>query len=219
MADFLHLSLPQLLVRVSPVPVVAAAFIGLVRFRRLPLNLRYLAGLMWLVLPLEMLAFVMMLMHRNNLFIMPIWNIGEFWLLALVYGKTLQSRAFDRALPWLVGGFTAYALFDSLYAGTLTQFRPGQQVIQNILVLGLVGLYFRKLLHELRVQQLKREPMFWVSAGLIIYCLGYLQIALFSSYLLRFSVQLNMNVWMVHSLLFITLYCCYSLALWLPRKK
>ncbi|MBF9221180.1 hypothetical protein [Hymenobacter ruricola] len=220
MADLFHLSLPHLLARVSPAPVVVAAFIGLVRFRSLPLNLRYLAALMWFILPLELVGLVMMLYHQNNLFLMPVCAIGEFGLLALVYDKTLRSPGFTRALPWLVGGFTAYVLFDSFYAaGSLWKFRPGQQVLQSVLVLGLIGLYFRKLLHELRVQQLKREPMFWVSAGLTIYCLGYLQIALFSNFLLRYSHGLNMNVWMVHTLLFITLYCCYSLALWLPPKK
>jgi hypothetical protein len=215
----MHLSLQEIMLRLALVPLAVATVIGTLRFRQLPVNLRYLAGLLWFVMPLQVLAFVLMLLQRNNLFVMPIWNIGEFWLLALVYGHTLQSRAFMRALPWVVGGFAAYAIFDSLYVGALTQFRPGQQVLQNLLVLVLVGLYFRKLLHELHVQQLKREPMFWVSAGLTIYCLGYLQIALFSSYLLRYSEQLNMNVWMVHSLLFITLYCCYSVALCLPQKK
>lgn len=219
MDDFLHLTLQQWLTRLTLVPIVVATLIGTLRFRQLPVNLRYLAGLLWFVLPLEILSFVLMLLQQNNLFLMPIWNIGEFWLLALVYGYTLQSRALTRVLQWAVGGFTAYALFDSLYVGALTQFRPGQQVLQNLLVLGLVGLYFRQLLQELRVQQLRREPMFWVSAGLTIYCLGYLQIALFSNYLLRYSHQLNMTVWMVHSLLFITLYCCYSVALWLPQKK
>ncbi|MFD2720674.1 hypothetical protein ACFST9_18275 [Hymenobacter monticola] len=207
------------MLRLSLVPIAVATVIGTLRFRQLPVNLRYLAGLLWFVMPLQILAFVLMLLQRNNLFVMPIWNIGEFSLLALVYSHTLQSKPLTRALPWVVGGFAAYALFDSLYVGALTQFRPGQQVLQNLLVLVLVGLYFRKLLQELHVQQLKREPMFWVSAGLTIYCLGYLQIALFSSYLLRYSEQLNMNVWMVHSLLFIMLYCCYSVALCLPQKK
>jgi hypothetical protein len=219
MDDFLHLTLQQWLTRLSPVPVVVAGVIGLVRFRHLPLNLRYLAGLTWFILPLEIIGFVLMLQQRNNLFLMPICAIGEFGLLAVLYAKTLQSPAFSRALPWLVGGFAAYVVFDSLSVDGLKAFRPGQQVLQSVLVLGLVGLYFRKLLHELHVQQLKREPMFWVSAGLTIYCLGYLQIALFSNYLLRYSDRLNMNVWMVHSLLFITLYCCYSVALWLPPKK
>lgn len=215
----MHLTLQEILLRLTPVSVVVAALVGAWRFRYLPDNLRYLAYLVWFILPLELVGFAMMLRQQNNLFLMPICAIGEFGLLAVLYAKTLRASAFTRALPWLVGGFAAYVVFDSLAPGALKEFRPGQQVLQSVLTLGLVGLYFRQLLHELQVQQLKREPMFWVSAGLTIYCLGYLQIALFSNYLLRYSDQLNMTVWMVNSLLFITLYCCYSLALWLPQRK
>lgn len=219
MNEFTHLSLVQILTRITPVSVVVAAVIGVVRFRRLPPNLRTLAGLIWFVLPLELLGLVLMLQQRNNLFVMPIWLIGEFALLTLVYGQTLKSAAFTRRMPWVVAAFTAYALFDSLYVGDLKQYRPGQQVIESILVLMLVGLYFRKLLHELRVPQLRHEPMFWVSAGLLVYYLGYLQIALFSNYLLRYSPQFSMNIWAVHSLLFMALFGCYSKALWLPPQK
>jgi hypothetical protein len=219
MNEFLHLTPEQWLTRLTPVPVVVAACLGAARFRHLPDNLRYLAYLTWFILPLEIIGFAMMLLQKNNLFLMPVCAIGEFGLQAVLYGKTLKSPRFTRALPWLVGGFAAYVVFDSFSIGGLRAFRPGQQVLQSVLVLGLVGLYFRQLLHELRVLQLKREPMFWVSAGLTIYCLGYLQIALFSNYLLRYSHQLNMTVWMVHSLLFITLYCCYCVALCLPRRK
>ncbi|MBH8568598.1 hypothetical protein KB206_06880 [Microvirga sp. STS02] len=219
MTDLFHLSLQQLVMRLTMVPVLVAGIIGLIRFRQLPLNLRYLTALVGFILPMNVLAFAFMIQHRNNMFLMPVYMVGEFTLLALVFRHTLQSPTFTRAVPWLVGGFAAYVLFDSLAPGALAQFRPGQQVVQGTLVLGLVGLYFRKLLRELRVLQLRREPMFWVSAGLLIYYLGYLQIAIFSNYLLHYSHQLNANVWMIHSFLFIMLYSCYSLALWLPRRK
>jgi hypothetical protein len=199
--------------------MAVAGVIGLVRFRRLPPNMHYLAALIGFVLPMNLLGFMLLSQHRSNLFLMPVYAVGELWLLALVFRHTLQWPAFSRALPWLVGGFAAYALFDSLTAGNLAGFRPGQQVIQALLLLVLVGLYFRKLLRELRVKHLRREPMFWVSAGLVIYNLGYLQIAIFSNYLLQYSQQLNANVWMVHSLLFIILYACYCLALCLPQQK
>jgi hypothetical protein len=210
----------ELLFRLTLVPVFVAALIGGVRLRRLQPSLRYLAlGIIGFILPLEVLGLFLLLQHRNNLFLMPIFTIGELWLLALVYRATLQSAAFTRSLPWVVGGFATYAVLDSLVGADLTRFRPGQQVVQSILVLGFVGLYFRKLLQELAVHRLGREPMFWVSTGLLIYFLGYLQIALFSNYLLHYSDALNMNIWAVHSLLFILLYCCYSMALWLRPQK
>lgn len=214
------LSLPELLMRLTPVPVAGAALLGLVRFRQLPLNLQFLAGgLVGFILPLEILGLVLMLRQQNNLFLMPIFTVGELTLLALVYRHTLHLPLFTRLWPWVVGTFALYAVADSGLADRLTQFRPGQQVLQGILVLIFVGLYFRKLLRELRVERVIREPMFWVSAGLLIYFLGYLQIALFSNFLLRYSDQLNMSIWAVHSLLFIVLYCCYGLALWLPPRK
>jgi hypothetical protein len=208
------------LVRLTLVPVFIAALLGGMRFRRLQPGLRYLAaGIIGFILPLELLGFFLLLQHRNNLFLMPIFTIGELWLLGLVYRATLQSAAFTRSFPWLIGGFASYAVLDSMLGADLTQFRPGQQVVQSILVLSFVGLYFRKLLQELAVHQLGREPMFWVSTGLLIYFLGYLQIALFSNYLLHYSYQLNANIWAVHSLLFILLYSCYSMALWLRPQK
>ncbi len=206
--------------RLTLVPVVLASLIGLVGFRRRPRNLRYLAaGLAGVVLPLELLMFALLSLHRNNLFLIPIYTVGELWLLALVYRHTLQLPLFTRLVPWVVAGFAGYALFDSVLGMRLSQFRPGQQVLQSLLVLGMVGLYFRKLLSELVVINLQKEPMFWVSAGLLIYFLGYLQIALFSNYLLNYSRELNMDVWAVHSLLFIVLYLCYCRALWPTLRK
>jgi hypothetical protein len=215
----MHLSLQQVLMRLTLVPIAVAGLVALFRFRRLPLNLRYLAGLMWLVLPLNLLGLVLMLQQRNNLFVMPIYTVGELWFLVLVYRHTLHSAAFTRWAPWLVGGFGAYVLWDLLQTRSLAVFHPGQQLVQAALLLLLTGLYFRKLLREVHVQRLWDEPMFWVSAGLFVYCLGYLQIALFSNYLLRYSQELNMNVWAVHSLLAMLLYACYSRALWMSPPR
>jgi hypothetical protein len=214
------MSFQQIMMRLTLAPVVLASIIGLLGFRYRPRNLRYLAaGIFGFILPLELLVFLLLSLQRNNLFISPIYTVGELWLLALVYQHTLCSAAFTRLVPWLVGGFACYALFDSVRTSALAQFQPGQQVLQSILVLLMVGLYFRKLLNDLVVINLWQEPMFWVSVGLCIYFLGYLQIALFSNYLLNYSRQLNMNVWAVHSLLFIVLYLCYCRALWLPPRN
>jgi hypothetical protein len=215
----MHLSLQEFLVRIAVVPVILATLIGLVRFRVLAPELRYLVGLLGFVLPLDIIGLVLMLQQRNNLFIMPIYAVGEFALLALLYARVLHSATFSRLLPWLVAGFAGYVLLDILAGSALTKFRPGQQVVQSVLILGLVALYFRKVLHELRIELLQREPMFWVSAGLVIYSLGYLQIALFSNYLLQYSDWLNMSIWAVHSLLFMVLYGCYCRALWLRPPK
>ena len=74
--DLANLSLEQVLMRLTIAPVVVAAIIGYVRFRYLPLNLRYLVALITFVLPIEVLGMVLMLLHRKNLFLMPIYTTG-----------------------------------------------------------------------------------------------------------------------------------------------
>lgn len=197
-----------------------AVLVGSWRFRRLPANLRYLMALLGLEVATEVLATTLRFYHQPNLFINPIFAAGELWILALMYDKTLQSSRFSRLRPWLAGGFAAYCLLDSLLAPEAARFKPALQLVESALILGLVGLYFRKLLRELRVTQLDSEPMFWVSIGLVINNLGKSQIYLFSNYLLtHYSNQLNTNIWAVHTLLLAVLYSCYLVALWLrPRN-
>lgn len=199
-------------------PIVGAAVVGARRYRHLLRPLRYLAWLAWFELPLEIVAVIIGLFQANNLFLMPIYTVGELALLALLYRQVLQSAAFTRWMPWLVGAFAAYALLDSLGAEVLRWHQPGQQLIQSLLILGMVGLYFRQLLHELQAVRLSREPLFWVSTGLVLYFVGYLNIALFSNYMLRhYSLQFNRNIWTIHSGLAFVLHSCYCVALGLRQ--
>ena len=193
---------------------------GLLHFHRLPPAQRYLLGVVGWALLIEVVARVLGFYHQPNLFLVPIDLVGELTLLALVYQAVLRSATFTRWLPVVLAVFAAYALFSSWLGPGTIRFRPDLQVTEDCLLLLLVGLYFRKLLNELVVKQLEREPMFWVSTGLFMYCLGNIQIALFSNYLLqRYSHQLNVNVWAVHALLVLLLYSCYALALWMRPPK
>lgn len=196
--------------------IVAAAVMAAARYRYLPPNLRALAWLTWFELPLELVATGLGFMNHNNLFIMPFYTVGELWLLSLVYGRALPASRYARALPWLVAAFATYVLIDNLLAPDLTWFKPAQQVIQSLLILSMVGAYFRQLLNELRVSRLERDPLFWVSTGLALYFLGYILIALFSNYMLRhYSLQFNKNIWSIHFLLTLVLHSSYTWALWL----
>ena len=200
--------------------IIGAGLSSLMRWRKISRSLQYLAVLILFELPLEVVGFAIALLKKNNLFLMPIYTVGELILLGLLYERNIRAAAFTRALPWVLAAFTAYVVADSLAGPGLHWFRPGQQVLQSLLVLGMVTMYFRKLLNELRVRSLEREPMFWVSTGLVIYFLGYLQIALFSNYLLsHYSSQFNINVWGIQVLLSIVLHSCYIMALWIRPQK
>ncbi|WP_201980583.1 hypothetical protein [Hymenobacter rubidus] len=210
----------QLLSRTSITPVFVAGIIGLLRYRQLPVVLRCLLGLVGFASAMELAGMVLQALHRPNLFLISLDSAGEFWLLSLVYAWALDSPAFWRWRPWLAGGFVLYVGLSKGLVLEATQFSPAVQVLECLLVLGLVMSYFVKLLNELRVTHLRQDPMFWVSVGLLAYFLGKLQLALFSNYMLHhYSAELNFTIWNFHSLLTFLLYICYCRALWMRPQK
>ena len=79
---------------------------------------------------------------------------------------------------------------------------------------GLALLYLGRLLRPpLTLAPLEREPMFWVSAGAVLYFAGSSLIFLTSNLTLLHSRELSLNVWAVHALLYSFLNGFYIVAL------
>ncbi len=203
--------------------VIAAGISGLIRFRRLPLSLRYLAmlAIFDMVVELTERAMIKVLHMKSNLFMMPITVIGEIILLSLAYREVLQSATFNRLMPWVVSVFSLYALVDTFAGLGIVRYATGVQITSDLIQLGLALLYFWKLLSELRVERLRADPFFWVSVGLIVYVLGDMLIMLVSNYLMaHYSHDLQVLVILIIRPLFvISLYCAYALALWMRPQQ
>ena len=62
------------------ISLLVAGVSGLVLFQRLPSGLRYLTGLAWFGLAVEIVSFLLRIRHQHNLFLIPIDAAGELWL-------------------------------------------------------------------------------------------------------------------------------------------
>ena len=194
--------------------------LGLVRYRTLAPALRYLVALVWFGLLLEATGELLHHWHLPNLLLSPVDAAGEVWLLSWVYAWALESARFSRWRPWVAGGFVLYAAASSGLAPEMARFQPGVLVLNCLLVLGMAGLYFRKMLHELRAPRPTGDPMFWVSAGWLVYAMGKLLVALCSNYALtHYSRELNLWMWAGVNGLALVLYLCYGRALWIRPQR
>jgi hypothetical protein len=210
----------DLLSKLSLLILSTASIVGLLRFRQLSAGLRYLEALTWLYLLVESMGMLLQKLKLPNLFLIPLVVVGEFWLLTMVFKHALRWPTFNRVAPWVVGLLTAYVLLDSAFAFEAARFKPSVLVLSTLFTLTLAGLYFRKLLQELHVDTLRREPMFWVATALTISALGELLISLFSNYILvNYSPQVSIYVWAIHTLLGLVVYSCYGWALWIDSRR
>jgi hypothetical protein len=203
--------------------ITGATLLGWARFRQLPASLRYLTLFAGFEATIELTSKLLIrVFHlKSNLFLIPLDAIGSVGLLALAYGHALQSAAFTKAMPWVLGVFGSYVLFDTLTKLGLVSFAPSVQVITDLLFFSFAGLYFQKMLNELQVTRLRREPFFWMSAGTVVYALGDLQLALFSNYiLLHIPLQQQLTtISFVRVFLLFTFYSGCFLALWMRPQR
>jgi hypothetical protein len=201
----------------------AAGLRGLVRFGQLPASLRGLTLFACFEVLIELLtrALVNIFHFKSNLFLLPLDAIGTVGLLALAYGCALQSAAFSRAMPWVLGVFGSYALANTLAGLGTVRYFPSLQVINDLLMCGLAGLYFQKLLTELRVVYLRRDPFFWMSVGLVVYALGDLQLALFGNYILLHTPPRAQIIAISLGRIFLSLvlYSSCCLAIWMRPQR
>ena len=208
------MSVPQFIMQFSTVPLVGACVVGLARYRRLETTRRYLVWLSGLALLVTGVAAWFQHQHRPNLFLAPIDTAIELTLLALMYRRALGALAVARYLPLGIGLFLLGTALSYSPRLDTVQFSPVQHFIESLAVLALAGLYLWQLLQPpITLAPLEREPMFWVSAGAILYFAGNSLIFLTSNLTLLHSRELSLNVWAVHAMLYSFLNGFYIVAL------
>lgn len=201
----------------SIVPVVVAALVGLVRYRRLGRTQRYLLVLVLFALAMEVTSRAVMRYQQSNLFLVPIDTVLEFSMLALMYRRALRPGRLSRLIPGVAALFVLGSALTYSPRLDTVQFSPVQRFLESVLVLVFVGVYFyREVKRPVITRRLERAPMFWVSSGLLLYFSSSLLIFLSSNYVLNLSVALSRRVWAIHALLYIFLNTLYTIALWLP---
>ena len=213
-------SFQDLIIDASLVPVVVAGAVGVVRFRHLPHPLRYLVAIIIAALLVELVSRVLIIWHQSNLFLAYIDTLLEFGLLAGLFRLVLWPSAVSRWLPAVVVVFSLSSLLPYLQPTDLMQFNTLQRLAESLLVLGLVLLYFYKIIRELVIVHLTREPLFVISVGLLLYFSGNVFIFISSNYVLQHSPELGWKLWAIHALLYAVLNSLYAVALWIsPSTK
>jgi hypothetical protein len=200
------------------VPIVVTVLVGVMRYRKLGFTQRHLLAITSLALLMELASRVVMLYLPSNLFLAPIDTVLEFTLLALIYRHELQPSKISRMIPLLVAGFVLGSALTYTPRLDFPYFNSIQRFIESLLVLAFVGGYFyREINRKIFTRRLEREPIFWISTGLLLYFLSSMFIFLSGNYVLSISYEMSRTMWAVHALLYIFLNTLYGVAIWLPE--
>ncbi|SHJ05344.1 hypothetical protein SAMN02745146_2131 [Hymenobacter daecheongensis DSM 21074] len=183
----------------------------------------------WLSAPLRVLAasliFTELVLLTSSLISLyrPGWMYGLWHFFTIVqtllffrlYYLTLSSRAIRRGIVAVAVAFTAFALLDSLYLEGLHQVNSYTHVAQSALLIGLALLYFEQLLNDLHVTRLERDPLFLVSAAVVLYFSGTVLLYVFMNKLATPADQASQQVInTLNAVVNLIKYFLFALAFW-----
>ncbi len=210
----------QLIILLAVVPNALAALLAALRWRRLPLVLRPLALLTLFALFTEIFCRVLWLFKISNMFMLPLYISVEFGLLVWLYERALASR-WLRRLRWpLVIGLSTLAALDwLLQSARPTIYSNGVRLLESLLVILLTLAYYHASLRRPNSPYIWREPLFWVSTGLLFFFAGNFLIYTVTGFAFYYHRPVVMQLWVVHACLNSLLYSTYAYALWLSLRS
>ena len=195
------------------------AILTLWRWRRSDREQRLLGILVGIAVVIELLAmFIGAGLHLNNLFLLHIFTVIELGLLALMFGPSIVSLLPSSGLRLLLVAFSIFAIFNSIYIDGITRFNAFAKAIEALFVISFVLMYFYHILRTLEIKHLDQAPLFWISAGSLIYFSGSLFVFIYSNKIVS-SLSSSFTIWGIHAFLTILKNTFYTIALWIRSNK
>ena len=174
-----------------------------------------LATLVWVGTAIALLArFVGSFLHQPNLFLLHIYTIVDFILLSLIF-KPVLPKFLSRLLLF---GFPVFATINSIFFEHLKTENVLNRSLSAIILMFYALSFFTKTLREMKILNLEKEPLFWISVGILFYNAASFFIFLFNHYLTA-SRDLWFTYFGIHAIFTILLYICYTIALWVQPKQ
>lgn len=176
-----------------------------------------LLSLITLIFITEMVVNIVWLNSKNNNPIFHFYVVLEFYFMLRIFKLVLVPQLTNVQLNIIFFAFAGFAILNTCYVQNLFTFNSNATALSAFLMIVLALVYFYSLLKKGDYQRLDKTPMFWISAGMLIY---------FSTNLLLFFISKNeafaarngATIWGVHAIVNIVLMTFYTLALWIQPK-
>jgi hypothetical protein len=159
----------SILMHASQVAAIIPVLAGFMVYKRLPdLSKRILFYTVF-TLALELLMYVLSNLRLNNLAVIHFAIPLDFYLMSLVFleEKLLQNykKLFWTALALIV----VIGVYETIWVNHLISFPSITIVVESMLLVAAVFLYFNESLKVPSAIPLSLQPLFWVSCAILVY--------------------------------------------------
>jgi hypothetical protein len=193
--------------------------ISIVKFKSLDKPLRLLSLYLIITSVKELACSYLAFKHANNLFLYNSFGIIEYVLLPLMFQHKLANGKLKNSIKYIIGGVFLVYLINIIFIQGLYTFNSYTIIFGRIGLIFITLTFFFELLQKVETTSLYREPMLWISTGILFYSVGSFLIHGLYDLQLHFSQDLSIKIWAINSVLNLMLNILYSIAfLCLPKS-
>jgi len=154
--------------------IAISIIVGLVRFRALsPSLIRWFIPFLVATLAVEITGLVMWTHRLNNNKMYNIFTSIEFIFYSLLFRSVIEDSSIKKIILSAIFVYPILFLINTAFIQNFSHFHTITYRIGSIMVVTWCYLYFRQLMLSEKYISLFRNPLFWISTGLLFFYTGF----------------------------------------------
>lgn len=149
-----------------------AIIIFIIRYISMPVYMKYIAILLIAHLVFYSYTAYMMYKDLNNMILFHVLRPFQYALTSFFFIELFKEKKTKVFILISIPLFLFYSYYFSFFIQGITQYNSYSILLNNLLVTVAVLFYYRELLLNKSVENLLVFPAFWVTIGLLFYCVG-----------------------------------------------
>ncbi len=212
-------NIARFFISTSTYSVALPLVIGLLRLKRLQIIQRYVLALVIFSILVELAAVLLgRVLHLRNLPLLHVFSAVQFTLLWFIFAKRLIPPFSKRFFWGILAAFLVFAVVCAIWIDGIYNFNAHARSFGAILIIIFSLSYFYQRLIKLDLENLEKDPLFWVATGSLIYFSGSLILFIISNYILS-DEAMSFSMWGVHGIFNTFNNLFFMIALWVQPTK
>lgn len=163
--------------------------------------------------------YISVALHQKNLWLYNISTTLEFVFYAYIFGLHLRDPVFKKLASRFIIFYPLLVLLNILFVQGFWEFHSYTMVVGSIFMIIFCCRYFYELLQSPLEGDLLRDPMFWISTGILFFYLGDFSYNLLFNLLQKYAANTGGKLFRsINNNLILILYSCFTIA-FLCRKN
>ncbi len=191
----------SILAYVTTTSVLVPTLISLIKYKSLNNSLRLLFVYLVITCFKEAACIYLALKLENNIHIYNALSIVEFFIIPYIYYKEFTSIKFKNITKYAIIITSIVYLTNVLFIQGLFKFNTYTIIAGRLSLITITLLYFFELLQKVETTSLYKEPMLWVTTGVLFYSVGSFLVHGLYDLHSQFPMELNLKIWAINSVL------------------